>query len=114
MRDNLVAKSNLFTLILNGEFKHLLSPWKIEVDLHQEIITITKRNWYYIGIDTDTIAFKFIRKININEHLFGSDIWIKAIGGSVSAKYLPKKEMTKIRQKLIDYNQTKTNHIIFS
>ncbi len=114
MEDILVAKSSIFTLILNGEFKHILSPWAIKVDLRQEIITITKRNWYYFGIDTDTIAFKFIRKININEHLFGSDIWIKAIGGSVSAKYLPKKEMIIIRQKLIDYNQTKTNHIIFS
>lgn len=108
------TKSNIFTLIINGEIKHILSPWKIEVDLQQEIITITKRNWYYIGFDTETIAFKFIRKINVNEHLFGSDIWIKAIGGSVSAKYLPKKDLTKIRQILIDYNQTKRYHIIFS
>jgi len=114
MNEILVAKSNIFTLIVNGEIKHILSPWKIEVDLQQEIITITKRNWYFIGIDTDTIAFKFIRKINVNEHLFGSDIWIRAIGGSVSAKYLPKKNMKEIRQKLIDYNQTKRNHIIFS
>ena len=68
----------------------------------------------YFGRNTDTIAFKFIRKININEHLFGSDIWIKAIGGSVSARFLPKKDLIEIRKRLIEYNQTKTNHIIFS
>jgi hypothetical protein len=114
MKKILSSKSNIFTLILNGKIEHLLSPWNIEVNLNEETITISKRNLYYIGKDTDTIAFKFIRKININEHLFGSDIWIKAIGGSVSARYLPKKDMINIRRLLIDYNQTKTNHIIFS
>lgn len=114
MKEILSSKSNLFTIILNGKIEHLLSPWNIEVNFIEETITITKRNLYYIGKDTDTIAFRFIRKITINEHLFGSNIWIKAIGGSVSAKYLPKKEMKLIRMKLIEYNKRKKNHIIFS
>ncbi len=114
MKQIISTKSNILTLIVNGKFEHLLSPWSIEVNLIEETITITKRNLYYIGKDTDTIAFKFIRKIKINEHLFGSDIWIKAIGGSVSARFLPKKDLIEIRKRLIEYNQTKTNHIIFS
>lgn len=114
MKDILRSKSNLFTLIINGQIEHLLSPWNIEVNFIEETITITKRNLYYIGKDTDTVAFRFIRKININEHLFGSNIWIKTIGGSVSAKYLPKKEMKIFRMKLIEYNRKKKNHIIFS
>ena len=73
----------------------------------KETITISKRNWYFIGKDSETIAFRFIRKIAINEHLFGANIWVKAIGGSVSAKYLPKKDLQLIKEKLIKYNQTK-------
>ncbi|WP_369049532.1 hypothetical protein [Tenacibaculum sp. UWU-22] len=108
------TKSNIFTLIINGKIEHILSPWTLELDLNKETITILKRNLYYIGTDTNTISFKYIRKIEINEHLFGSDITIRAIGGSVSARFLPKKDLQVLREKLIEYNQTKTNHIIFS
>lgn len=114
MKEVIKTKSNLLTLIINGEIINVLSPWHIEVDFEQEIITISKRNLYFIGTDTSTIAFRFIRKIVVDEHLFGANIWIKAIGGSVSAKYLPKEKLKEIRQKIIDYNKTKRNHIIFS
>lgn len=114
MNKIITSKSSVLTLIINGKFEHLLSPWNIEINFNEETITITKRNLFYIGINSDTIAFKFIRKININEHLFGSDISVKAIGGSVSARFLPKKDLIEIRRRLIEYNQTKKNHIIFS
>lgn len=110
----LKAKSGFFTLFINFKLEHIINPWRIKVDYLEETITISKRNWYFIGVDTDTIAFRFIRKININEHLFGADIFIKAIGGSVSAKYLPKKDLKLIKKSLIEYNMTKRKHIIFS
>ena len=108
------TSSSLKALFFNGKIEHIINPWYMEVDLEKETITISKRNWYFIGKDSETIAFRFIRKIVINEHLFGANIWIKAIGGSVSAKYLPKKDLQIIKEKLIKYNQTKKNHIIFS
>lgn len=108
------TKSSLKILFFNGKIEHIINPWVLIVDLDKETIMISKRNWYFIGKDSETIAFRFIRKIAINEHLFGANIWVKAIGGSVSAKYLPKKDLQLIKEKLIKYNQTKKNHIIFS
>ncbi len=101
-------------LFFNGKIEHIINPWHMEVDLEKETITIHKRNWYFIGKDSETIAFRFIRKIVINEHLFGANIWVKAIGGSVSAKYLPKKDLQLIKEAVVNYNQTKKYHIIFS
>lgn len=108
------TSSSLKALFFNGKIEHIINPWHMQVDLEKETITISKRNWYFIGKDSETIAFRFIRKIAINEHLFGANIWVKAIGGAVSAKYLPKKDLHNIKEKLLIYNQTKKNHIIFS
>jgi hypothetical protein len=110
----LKSKSSIFTLFINLKLEHVINPWRLIVDYNQQTITISKRNWYFIGTNSDTIAFRFIRKITINEHLFGADIYIKAIGGSVSAKYLPKKDLREIKVSLVNYNMTKRNHIIFS
>lgn len=108
------TKSNWLTLLFNLKAEHIINPWNIEVDLKKEIIVIEKRNWYFLGKDTNTIAFKFIRVIEVNEHVFGANIYVKAIGGWVSANYLPKKDVKKIRHLLIEYNQQKNQHIIFS
>jgi len=108
------TKSKFWTLLLNGKIEDLISPWFLIVDLEKETITVEKRNWFYIGKNQDIIAFRFIRHISITAHLFGADIFIKAIGGSVTACYLPKKQINKIRDVLIEYDQTKTHHIIFS
>lgn len=99
---------------MNLKLEHIINPWVLKIDLEKEIISIEKRNWFFFGKDSNTIAFKFIRVINIDEHLFGADIFIKAIGGWVSAKYLPKKDLKIMRKTLIEYNQTKNKHIIFS
>jgi hypothetical protein len=108
------TNSKWFTLLMNLKLEHVINPWVFIIDLNKEIITIEKRNWYFLGKNSNTIAFKFIRVIDINEHVFGADIYVKAIGGWVSAKYLPKRDLKNIRKILIEYNQTKNRHIIFS
>ena len=108
------AKSSFIALFINFKIEHLINPWIIEVDFDDETITIGKRNWYFIGKDTDTLAFRFIRKITVNEHLFGADVFIKAIGGSVNGKYFPKSKIRLIKKELIEYNKTKKRHIIFT
>jgi hypothetical protein len=110
----LSTKSSVLALFMNFKIDHILNPWVIEVNFEEETITIEKRNWHLIGKDSDTLAFRFIRKITVNEHLFGADVYIKAIGGSVSGKYFPKRKIKAIKQELIEYNKTKRQHIIFS
>ena len=70
-------------LIFNGKGAHVVNPWRIEVDTDAEIISVKKRNWHMIGTDDQTVAFKRIRSITIDEHFVGADIHIKVVGGGV-------------------------------
>lgn len=70
---------------MNGKPAHVLNPWHIIVDTDKETITIKKRNSYLFGVDEQVIAFRYIRSVTIDQHLFGADIHIKAMGGYVSA-----------------------------
>lgn len=102
-------------LIANGRVGDVLRPWKLTIDTNEETISVSKRNKYFIGVDEDTIAFRFIRRITIDEHLIGADITIKAVGGSLTACSLEKSECKKIKHILMDYNKTKKGRgIIFS
>lgn len=102
-------------LVANGYATDVLSPWHIIVDTDDQTITIRKRNKYLIGVDEDTLAFRFIRCVTIDQHLIGADITIQAVGGKLTAKCLDKSDCKKIRQILMDYNEkSKTKHNIFS
>jgi hypothetical protein len=109
------AKSSSASLVANGLGEHILNPWTIIVDSHEETITISKKNWFLIGRDSDVISFRFIRKVTIDEHLIGADIHIKVIGGTATAFCIPKSIAKKIKKLLLDYNAAKRGKgIIFS
>lgn len=102
-------------LVANGHAADVLSPWQLIVDTNEQTITIRKRNKYLIGVDEDTLAFRFIRRVTVDEHLIGADITIQAVGGKLTAKCLEKSACKKIKQILMEYNQSsKTRHTIFS
>jgi hypothetical protein len=66
-------------------------------------------------VDEDTLAFRFIRRVTVDEHLIGADITIQAVGGKLTAKCLEKSACKKIKQILMEYNKSsKTRHTIFS
>ena len=109
------ASSSATALFMNGKGAHVVNPWYIIVDLREETITIRKRNTHLIGVDEQVISFRYIRSINVNQHLFGADIQINVVGGSASAYYLTKSDANQIKQMLLNYNQTrKGDSIIFS
>ena len=108
-------KSSWFILFINGKIEHIINPWMMTVNLEDETITVEKRNWFFFGKDKNIISFRFIRNIQINEHLFGGDISIKVTGsGLVTGYYFPKRKLNKIKNMLIEYNQTKRHSIVFS
>lgn len=72
-------------LIANGRTGDILRPWTLIIDTDDETITVRKRNKYFIGTDEDTLAFRYIRRVTIDEHFVGADITISAVGGKVKA-----------------------------
>ena len=103
------------SLLANGHAADILTPWQIEIDTDEQTITVSKRNKYLIGVDEDTLAFRFIRRVVIDERLIGADITIQAVGGQLTAKCLDKSACKRIKQILMEYNEhSKTKHNIFS
>ena len=40
------ASSNFLSLLINLKLEFIVTPWKIIVDIENEIITVEQRNWY--------------------------------------------------------------------
>lgn len=107
--------SSEVALVANGHAADVLTPWTIIIDTDDQTITVRKRNRILIGVDEDTLAFRFIRRVMIDEHLIGADITIQAVGGKLTAKCLDKSDCKRIKDLLMNYNKTsKTRHNIFS
>ncbi len=109
------ASSSLLALVMNGKFLDILRPWEISIDLEEEIICVEKRNWHLISKDSTEIAFRYVRNIKIDRHLFGADIQIKVVGGTVTAYCLSKSDAREIKEQLLLYNKRKKGkEIIFA
>lgn len=107
--------SSVVALVANGHAADVLTPWQIIIDTDEQTITVRKRNKYLIGVDEDTLTFRFIRRVNIDQHLIGADITIQAVGGKLTARCLEKSACKRIKEILMEYNKTsKTRHNIFS
>lgn len=106
--------SSIAAMAANGTL-NTITPWEVIVDTTEQTITVRKRNKYLIGVDEDTLAFRFIRRVKIDEHLIGADITIQAVGGKLTAKCLEKSACKRIKEILMDYNEhSSTKHNIFS
>jgi hypothetical protein len=99
-------------LIFNGKGTHVVNPWNIIIDTDEETITIRKRNWHLIGSDEQTLAFKRVRSISIDEHFIGADIHIKVVGGTASVFCLSKRDARKIKEILLEFNANGTGTTI--
>jgi len=108
------ASSSIFALIVNFKIEFILRPWRISVDITNQTITIEQRNWYLIGRDTSIMAFRFVRNVEINEHVFGADISIRALGSTVTAYYISKNAAQNIKKILIDFNQGNNSSVFFT
>ena len=101
------------SLITNGKLLDILTPWHLVIDMDDQTVTVSKRNWFLIGVDSDTLAFRFIRRITIDQHLIGADITIKAVGGTLTAYCLDKIDAKRIKEILTEYNKQKKGGIVF-
>lgn len=102
-------------LVANGHAADVLTPWQLIIDTDEQTISVRKRNRILIGVDEETLAFRFIRRVKIDEHLIGADITIQAVGGKLTAKCLDKDDCKRIKEILMEYNKSsRTHHNIFS
>ena len=98
-------KSAIVSLVFNGFIFHVLTPWNIIIDFGKLTITVKKRNWFLIGHDENIVPFRYIRNIEIDRHLFGASMKIKAYGsGTIVVKAISKVGADKIKDELIKYN----------
>ncbi len=106
--------SSAAAMAANGKLSEV-TPWHVIIDTDEQTITVSKRNKFFIGTDEDTLAFRFIRRIKIDQHLIGADITIQAVGGKLVAYCLDKSDCKRIKQILMDHNKKSgTKSIIFS
>ena len=108
-------KSTWSAMVANGRAADAMTPWTVIIDTDEQTITLSKRNRILIGVDEDTIAFRFIRRVTIDQHVFGADITIKAVGGSITAYSMDKNDCKKIKEILMEFNRTRKGRgIIFA
>ena len=106
--------SSAAAMAANGNLSEI-TPWRLIIDTDEQTITVSKRNKFLIGTDEETLAFRFIRRVEINEHLIGADITIQAVGGKLTARSMAKSDCRRIKQILMEQNKkSKTKSIIFS
>lgn len=106
--------SSIAAMAANGTL-NTITPWEVIVDTTEQTITVRKRNKILIGVDEDTLAFRFIRRVTVDQHLIGADITIQAVGGKLTAKCLDKSDCKRIKDLLMNYNKnSKIKHNIFS
>ncbi len=113
MQDKINFCSNVIFLFLNGKVESILTPWFICIDFQKETFTVKKKNWYLVGFIENVHSFRYIRKVEIKQHFFGADIEINSTGCNSKVFCLRKKEVEKIKNSLIAYNQHKKNRFIF-
>ncbi|MHA7864969.1 hypothetical protein [Flagellimonas marinaquae] len=94
---NLSARSFWLSSLFFGEsFMDIITPWRIRIDTESQIIEVSKRNKYLIGVDREIIPFKNIRNIHLDAHLIGADLYFKVYGGNVIAKCLFKSQAKRL------------------
>ena len=58
-----------------------------------------------IGFDEEIVPFRYIRRIEVDTHLFGADMLIKVYGsGNLTVKCIGKNAADSIKEALINYN----------
>ena len=67
--------SSFKAIIFNLKIEYLFTPWNLTIDFDEEILELKQRNWFLIGYKVNSVSLRFIRSININEHLYGANIF---------------------------------------
>lgn len=114
MKQVIEGKSTAMSLITNGKPLAIIRPWRIKVDCLSRQIEVKRRNWFLIGFDEKTYAFKSVRNVTIDTHLFGANIHVQVYAGKAQAFYIRKRIAKDIKRLLLenDWNKKDLDIII--
>ncbi|WP_196894033.1 hypothetical protein [Aureivirga marina] len=107
------AKSSTIALVFNGHPMAILRPWRITVDTEKKLLTVKRRNWHLFSHDEETHAFRSIRNVKIDTHLFGADLSIRVYAGKAEVFYLRKKKAKYIKELLLENDWNLSDADIF-
>ncbi|RZK45358.1 MAG: hypothetical protein EOO61_00045 [Hymenobacter sp.] len=94
---NTSFKSSSFNLLLRGQLWDAFIPWTVEVDTDHHFITVRKRNWYLIGVDENKFKFNSVKHIEIDQRLFGTDMFVRMHGSSLNIPCLKRRAANELR-----------------
>jgi len=89
--------SSSLNLLLRGQLWDALIPWTVEVDVDHHFITVRKRNWYLIGVDENKFRFNAVRQVEIDQRLFGTDVFIRMYGNSLAIPCIKRRAANELR-----------------
>lgn len=100
--NHFIAKSSNLALVMNGKPFDVLRKWHVIIDSKKMQITVRRRNWHFISFDEQTFAFKTVRNVKIDTHLFGANVSIKVYAGEAKIFFLSKTDAKTIKNILLD------------
>ena len=81
--------------------RDFLFPFSLELDSEKKTLTVSKRNWFVVGIDTKSFNFGQIRNVLVDEHLLTASLTIRVYAGKIECHWLRKSDANKFRDALM-------------
>lgn len=81
--------------------RDFLFPFSLELDSAKKTLTVRKRNWFVIGIDTKSFNFGQIRNVLVDEHLLTASLIIRVYAGKIECHWLSKADANKFKDALM-------------
>jgi hypothetical protein len=76
-------------------------PFNLWLDSENKTLTVTKRNWFIVGIDTKSFNFGQIRNVFVDEHLLTASVTIRVYAGKIECHWFRKSDANKFRDALM-------------
>ncbi len=88
---------------ISGEkikFYDFITPYHLSLNVEEKYITVKKRNWFLVGVDTKIFNFGQVRNILIDENLILADLKIKVYAGIIECYWFRKKDVLNFNKSL--------------
>jgi hypothetical protein len=81
--------------------RDFLFPFSLELDSEKKTLTVSKRNWFVVGVDTKSFNFGQIRNVLVDEHLLTASLTIRVYAGKIECHWLNKADANKFKDALM-------------
>ena len=98
----MIYKSKIAWLILSGRVEHFYRPWIIKIDRKSNTFSVSKRNWYFFGFDSNTYKISQIKNIFIDNKMLYSNLRIRIYFMEINCIGLDNKEAQLIKNELLN------------